>query len=304
MSDFLISWFVWLSDCLICGLSDSSDSLILLIVWFLWLSDSSDSSDFSKSANQQSEKQLTCYSGSQLLWPSVIQCLIQPAALIYSILVLSDLQKVRHSVHQMYQVYRRSGEVSVQMYQIYRRSITMSIQINHFYSRSVIMFVQIYRRSVITFVRYTVSDFQLQQKFSKVVGFLMRQITRWCVCCVIPCFSYVLVSVEHLFDLWLAVEIRLVTWFGKFCCTCFNHHSLLPHHTLHAYMMTIHHSLQSSRAPPALSTFPVILAPSVIPFPCMLYCSHARCSCACYLHTTNATAVIESSLEVRTHIVP
>ena len=73
----------------------------------------------------------------------------------------------------MYQVYRRSGKVSVQMYQIYRRSITMSIQINHFYSRSVIMFVQIYRRSVITFVRYTVSDFQLQQKFRKVVGFLM-----------------------------------------------------------------------------------------------------------------------------------
>ena len=49
----------------------------------------------------------------------------------------------------------------------------MSIQINHFDSRSVIMFVQMYRRSVITFVRYTVSDFQLQQKFRKVVGFLM-----------------------------------------------------------------------------------------------------------------------------------
>ena len=64
--------------------------------------------------------------------------------------------------------------MSVQMYQVYRRSITMSIQINCFYSKSVIMFVQIYRRSVKTFVRYTVSDFQLQQKFSKVVGFLMN----------------------------------------------------------------------------------------------------------------------------------
>ena len=53
----------------------------------------------------------------------------------------------------------------------------MSIQINHFDSRSVIMFVQMYRRSVITFVRYTVSDFQLQQKFSKVVGFLMQMCT-------------------------------------------------------------------------------------------------------------------------------
>ena len=64
--------------------------------------------------------------------------------------------------------------MSVQMYQVYRRSITMSIQINYFYSRSVIMFVQIYRRSVITLVRYTASDFQLQHKFSKVVGFLMQ----------------------------------------------------------------------------------------------------------------------------------
>ena len=149
----LILWFVWLSDfsdSLICGLPDLSDSLIGR---FSDLSDLQILLILLISANQQSEKHLSCYSGSLPLWPSVIQCLIQPAVLCTAYQHLSELQKVRFSVHQMYQVYRRSGIVPVQMYQVYRRSITMSIQINHFYSRSVIVFVQIYKRSVMTFVR-------------------------------------------------------------------------------------------------------------------------------------------------------
>jgi len=100
-SDSLMSWFPGFSDSLIlwfAGLSDSSDSSDSLILWFVWFSDLSDFLILLMTANQQSENQLTCYSGSLLLCPSDIQYFIQPAILCTVYQHCSDLQKVWYGI--------------------------------------------------------------------------------------------------------------------------------------------------------------------------------------------------------------
>ena len=69
-----------------------------------------------------------------------------------------------------------------------------------------------------------------------------------CVYYVISYFLYVLVSVGHLFSLWLAVEIGPITWFGKFCCAS----PSKPQH-LRTYHASCYNLLPMTSTPPHAS---------------------------------------------------